>query len=366
MVGRKTGARAFVHRGGGVRIADTVIACDAAAGTELVFLSHATAFGVHARRALPRLGGARRQLLATEQTLALLGPVGERLKAHALPAGYGRPFSLGDLRLEMFPSGFMPGAASLLCERDGRRIVYAGPIGAWGAGELSSPRTIAGGFGNPSRVPEIIGAGPGDVRAADALCLDATFGDESFAFPTRAQALAEVGRAVRDVLARGDAPVVLVDPVAIAVDIAVALAGDRIGLAAHRSIVQAAIAYRHAGLTAPPLQRFAGKLGPGEALLWPAPVRVPARRAGARAPGLILVSADAGSAAPAAGAEGGARVTFPTAADFAGLLRYVEASGATEVALVNAPGDALAVALRARGVDAYTLGPPRQIELFAA
>jgi hypothetical protein len=338
MVGRKTDARAFVHRGGGVRIAGTVIACDAAAGTELVFLSHAPAFGVHARRALPRLGGARRQLLATEQTLALLGPVGERLKAHALPAGYGRPFGLGDLRLEMFPSGFMPGAASLLCERDGRRIVYAGPIGP----------------------------GPGDVRAADALCLDATFGDEAFAFPTRDQALAEVGRAVRDVLARGGAPVVLVDPVAIAVDIGAALAADRIGLAAHRSIVQAAIAYRHAGLTAPPLQRFAGKLGPGEALLWPAQVRVPARRAGAREPGLILVSADAGSAAPAAGGEGGGRVTFPTAADFAGLIRYVEASGATEVALVNAPGDALAVALRGRGIDAYTLGPPRQIELFAA
>jgi len=338
MVGPKTGARAFMHRGGGVRIAGTVIACDAAAGTELVFLSHAPAFGVHARRALPRLGGARRQLLATEQTLALLGPVGERLKAHALPAGYGRPFSLGDLRLEMFPSGFMPGAASLLCERDGRRIVYAGPIGP----------------------------GSGDVRAADALCLDATFGDEAFAFPTRAQALAEVGRAVRDVLAGGGAPVVLADPVAIAVDIAAALAADRIGLAAHRSIVQAAIAYRHAGLTAPQLQRFAGKLGPGEALLWPAQVRVPARRAGARAPGLILVSAEAGSTASAAGAEGGARVTFPTAADFAGLVRYVEASGATEVALVNAPGDALAVALRGRGIDAYTLGPPRQIELFAA
>jgi len=338
MVGQKTDARAFVHRGGGVRIAGTVIACDAAVGTELVFLSHAPAFGVHARRALPRLGGARRQLLATEQTLALLGPVGERLKAHALPAGYGRPFGLGDLRLEMFPSGFMPGAASLLCERDGRRIVYAGPIAAGGA----------------------------DVRAADALCLDATFGDAAFAFPTRDQALAEVGRAVRDVLARGGAPVVLVDPVAIAVDIGATLAADRIGLAAHRSIVQAAIAYRHAGLTAPPLQRFAGKLGPGEALLWPAQVRVPARRAGAREPGLILVSADAGSAAPAAGAEDSARVTFPTAADFAGLIRYVEASGATEVALVNAPGDALAVALRSRGIDAYALGPPRQIELFAA
>ena len=333
---RKTRTRAFVHRAGGVRIADTVVACDAAAGTELVFLSHAPALGAQARRALPRLGGARRQLLATELTLALLGPAGERLKAHALPAGYGRPFGLGDLRLEMFPSGFMPGAASLLCERGGRRIVYAGPIGAAQA----------------------------DVRAADALCIDATYANAASAFPAREQALADVGRAVRDALARGEAPVVLVDPIAIALEVGAALAAEGIGLAAHRAIVQAAIAYRDAALPSPSPQRFAGRIGSGEALLWPATTRVPARRAGARPPSVILVSADADRAALAEAPA--ARIVFPTAADFASLLRYVDATGAAEVALINAPGDEPAAALRARGIDAYTIGPPRQIELFAA
>ncbi len=119
-------------------------------------------------------------------------------------------------------------------------------------------------------------------------------------------------------------------------------------------------------MPAPPLQRFAGKIAPGEALLWPAPVRVPPRRAGARAPGVIFVSAEAGSAAAAAAEPDRARVVFPTAADHAGLVRYIEASGASEVALLNAPGDDLTNALRARGIDAYTLGPPHQIELFAA
>ena len=338
MDGRKTHARAFVHRGGGVRIDGTVVACDAAVGTDLVFLSHAPALGIHNRRALPNVGRGRRQVLTTEVTLALLGAVGDRLKTHALLAGYGRPFSLGDLRLEMFPSGFMPGAASLLCEREGRRIVYAGPIGA----------------------------APADVRAADALCVDAMFASPALAFPARAPALADVGRAVRDVLARGGAPVVLVDSVVTALDVGAALAVDRIGLCAHRAIVQAAIAYRHAGLPAPALQRFAGKIGPGEALLWPAAERVPPRRAGARAHGVILGSAAAGAPAAAAAAPARARVVFPTAADFTGLVRYVEASGASEVALINAPGDDLMNTLRARGIDAYALGPPRQIELFAA
>src|SRR5262245_50461062 len=164
----KTRARAFVHRGGGVRIAGTVIACDATAGTELVFLSHAPPFGVHPRRELPRLGGGRRrQVLTTDVTLALLGPAGERLAAHALPGAYGRPFGLGDLRLEMFPSGFMPGAASLLCEHRGRRLVYTGPIGG--------PRA--------------------DVRAAEALCLAPALARAGLAFPARGRAPPGLGRA---------------------------------------------------------------------------------------------------------------------------------------------------------------------------
>ena len=59
-------------------------------------------------------------------------------------------------------------------------------------------------------------------------------------------------------------------------------------------------------------------------------------------------------------------VTFPVGADFGGLLRYVEATGASEVALVNAPGPELQRALGGRGIDAYALGPPRQADLFAA
>jgi hypothetical protein len=58
-------------------------------------------------------------------------------------------------------------------------------------------------------------------------------------------------------------------------------------------------------------------------------------------------------------------VTFPLGADLAALLRYVEATGAAEVALVNSPGDDLLELLAGRGLAAYRLGPPSQIDLFA-
>ncbi len=264
MADQAVSKRAFVYRGG-VRVAGTVLACDASTGGDLVFLSHAPSPGARDRRTSRALGGGRRQILATEQTLALLGPAGERLRPHALAAAYGRPFHLGKLRLEIFSSGFMPGSASLLCESDGRRIVYAGPIAP----------------------------GAREVRAADALCVDASYARADVQLPARAAALASVGAAVRDAFAAGDSPVLLVDPVATALDVAAALAADRVGLAAHRDVMLAAATYRDAGLTVPPLQRFAaGRVAPGEALLWPARNPPPARRAGARPHRLISVSAE--------------------------------------------------------------------------
>jgi hypothetical protein len=337
MVTSGRAARAFVYRGG-VRFAGTVVACDAAAGTDLVFLSHAPALGAHGRRALPRLGSGRRQLLATDVTLALLGPAGDRLRRHALVAAYGRPFSLGELRLELFPSGLMPGAASLLCERGGRRLVYAGRIGAG---------------------PDV------DVRAADAVCLDASGVMPTPPPPPAVEALAAVGRAVRALLADGRAPVLLLDSASLSLELGQALAADRIALRGHRTIVQAAAAYRRAGLVAPPIARFDHRLGPGEVLLWPAAERVPAPRGGGRSLGLVLVGPPAGAAADPS-PPGATVVPFPERAGFAALLGYLKATGAAEVALVDAPGGELMQALRASGVDAYAIGPPRQASLFAA
>jgi hypothetical protein len=367
MVTPSRAARAFVYRGG-VRIAGTVVACDAFAGTDLVFVSHAPAPGARGRRALPPLGRGRRQLLATDVTLALLGPTGERMRRQALVAAYGRPFLLGDLRLELFASGLMPGAASLLCERSGRRLVYAGPIGA----------------------------GPGvDVRAADALCLDASGAIAGATPPPADEGLVAVGQAVRAVLADGRAPVLVAASVAVSLELARALAADRIALRGHRTVVQAAAAYRQAGLPAPPIARFDRRLGPGEVLLWPAAERIPGQRGGGRAPGVLLVGRQ-----PAGGRDrpmpdrpmpdrpmpdrpmpdrpmpdrpmpdrpmsDATVVPFAERAGFAALLAYVEATGADEVALVNAPNDELMQVLRGRGTNAYPIGPPRQASLFAA
>jgi hypothetical protein len=328
--------RTFSYRAG-VRVRDSVLACDATGGGDLIFVSHADVLDDgHAARRLPRPRAGRRKILTTEATLALSGSAGARLRPHALVAAYGRPFSLGGMRLELFASGYGPGAASLLCEQDRRRLIYAGAIGA----------------GTP------------EVRVADALCLDGTYGAARFVFPSPEEALADVTRFVRESLVAGRAPVLLTH--ARGAQLAIAGALDRAGIAlrADRATMTAAAAYRAAGLPVPALTRFAGALAPGEVLLWPASARgapILNRLVDAT---FLLASGAAADGARVAESRVDAAIPLSATADFAGLLRYVDATGPCEVAVTHAGDGELCHALRRRGVDAYPVGPPEQISLF--
>ena len=115
----------------------------------------------------------------------------------------------------------------------------------------------------------------------------------------------------------------------------------------------------------PAVTRFAGKLAAGEVLLWP-----PAERdAGSlRRLGDAGVAWVAGAAAEADAVKAlrvDAGIPYAPQPDFEGLVAYVAATGAREVAVKNGFAEDLAAALRARGLDAYVIGPPRQIDLFA-
>jgi putative mRNA 3-end processing factor len=335
--------RAFSHRGG-VRIAGTHITCDAAGSAEdLVFLSHAQAVGELGPRRVPLRRAGRQELLATEETLALLGPAGQTLRKHALPAPFGRPFVLGGLRVELFASGHLPGAASLLCEVQERQLLYAGTI---------------------RRDTPAFGASPCEVRRADALCVDGTFGDPRFVFPPRDEALAAVRGFVSEALAAARTPVVLAPVYGAAMDVADALARDGIGVRGHRAIVAAAAAFRAAGVKAPVVARFERKVGPREVLLWPPEGREAPLLGVLDAPVFAFVSGFSVDPETRALMRADVGIPLSNQSGYPDLIGYIEATGAREVAVTRGFSEALAADLRRRGLDAYALGPPHQMELF--
>jgi len=328
----------------GVTLDGTPLTCDAVGfATDLVFLSHAQALAPGSSFSLSPRRAGRRQLLATEGTLVLLGAAGERLRARTLPAGFGRPFNLGDLRLALVPSGYLPGAASLLCEARGRRLLYAGTI---------------------CRERAFASLCPAQVRSADAVCLDATFGDPRFVFPPREEAEAALRRFVEVALATRRAPVLLVSPFGPAPATAEALHAAGIAVRAYGTIVKVLARFRQAGASLPPLRRFAGKLGPNEVLLWPPEAREAPALGALDSPVFAFVSGFSVERTAVDCMRADQGIALSNQAGFADLVAYLEATGAHEVALHRGFAETFAAILRQRGYDAYAIDPPRQMELF--
>jgi putative mRNA 3-end processing factor len=342
---RRRSHRAFSHRAG-VRIEGTHLTCDAAgSATDLVFLSHVRAVGQGwSRRRMPLRRAGRQELLATPRTLALLGRAGEGLRRHALPAPYGRPFVLGELRVELLPSGHLPGAASLLCDVGGRQVLYAGAL---------------------NRDHPGFGAEPAEPRRADAVCVDGTYGDPRFVFPPRREALAQVTSFVAAALAAGRSPVLLVAPFGPALELAVALAGEGFASRGHRAVVSAGTAFRAAGVTAPIIQRFDRKLGPREVLLWPPEARDAPLLGVLPSPAFAFVSGMSLDAEARARMRVEVAIPLADRGGYPELLAFLETTGAREVAVNEGFAEPLAADLRRRGYDAYALAAPRQMDLLA-
>ena len=332
--------RAFSYRAG-IRIPGTEITCDALGfPSDLVFLSHANALAPWA----PATRAGRRQFVTTEVTLRLLGDAGAKLRERALPAAYGRPFNLGPHRLEVVPSGYLPGAAALLCETEQARAFYLGAF---------CPE------------PLLENVEPALMRRADAVCIHAACGDPDLVFPPRRQVLAQVRAFVEENLRQDGRVALLASAFGALPAVVLELARAGIAMRAHRRIAAVLARLRYACEQLPAIPRFSGRLDAGEVLLWPPEAR---KAAGLAALGDLRLALVSGSAAnPRVLADlqlphGFALTNLPC---FAEIVAAVEATGAREVALFAGAAESVAAALRQRGLCAYALGPPRQMSLPA-
>lgn len=99
----------------GLHLRDSILWLDSRDREVLSFLSH-----------VPRSQKTKAQIIATEETVKVLQTFGTRPRA--LVCQYNRPFSLGRLKLELLPSGFALGGASLWIEFNKTTLLYASKI----------------------------------------------------------------------------------------------------------------------------------------------------------------------------------------------------------------------------------------------
>ena len=314
----------------GIHLAGSAIWCDARRARAVCFASAADA--------LERAGHG--QLIASGETLALIGAGDAHL---AVP--FGRPFTLGTVRLELVPSGHGRGGAGLSADLGGRHVFYGGAMNPAG-----------GGLG-----------GPAELRPCDTLVLVAPWGEPHHAFPAPAAATGAIVDACGRALDEDAVAVVLVDDALAGLELATILHERGVAVGAHRAIVTLARRLAEAKLPAPPLTRAAARR---RALVWPLDDHA---RLGAALRGLParVVVASGRAVEPGfvdALAAGRDRrqveaVAWSLAGDREALIGLARSSGASDVVLVGAGAEPLAEAL---GPRARVLGPPRQMPLFAA
>ena len=317
----------------GIHLLGTVLWFDAVARQELCFLSNA----IEAVRP-----AQHRKVVCTEETARLITLRGGR--ARALSGPYGHSVRLGPLTLEMFPSGHMLGASQLLTTIDGVRVLYTGTI-------CTDPLPTA----NPLETPEA------DLIIASAHCVD-----PSQRSPLSRMAAEEVLAFVDDALSDGLTPTLLVEPLGQGQDVLRLLGDAGHRTRAHRTLYRNALAYRECGVRFPRLQRFKGRVAPGEVLVYSRRARgaTPLQAVPNRAVALLDYLAEP----PPDGSElvpVDAVIPYGNLSSCSELLDWLLSCDPTRV-VFHGPNDrTMARRLARHGVETEALSQTGQLPLFA-
>jgi putative mRNA 3-end processing factor len=305
----------------GVHIVGTSLWCDAIRARDICFVSSAEA--LKSKR--------HGQLIATPASLALLA--GKWLRPdHHLAVPYGRPFTVGTTRLELFSTGHAIGSAGLWLRDERGDVVYAGDI---------NPRGGAG--------------GQLDSRAGDTLIIAVHYGDPGYRFECASSSIVDF---CAEVTAGGVAVLLVTSPLK-GLELT-ALLEDRFEL-----------------WLAPPIHQCASKLGwcaperetvprrasirsarPGRVMIWPVDrrERLPAL------PGNSRVALVSGEHPDSVGVEH--RFAWSNRADYNQLVAFIEGVGASQVYVTGRFNESFARALDRPGRRVLPLGPPRQLSLL--
>ncbi|HTL35160.1 MAG TPA: hypothetical protein VL326_18660 [Kofleriaceae bacterium] len=296
----------------GVHLTGTPIWCDARRRRDVCFASSADRVG--------KTGHGK--LIGTPITVALAG----QEDAGHLAVPPHRPFTLGTLRLELIPSGRCFGAAALHVDTGERTILYAAEV-----------RTK-------------YGAEPAEVRRCDALVVAAPYGEVHHRFAKRDDVLDMLVQWIERMMKGHKAPDLVVDNALDGLEVASFLSERDFVVVGSKALRTAAKAI--GALAIVPTLRISSKQ--------PAiSIRVDGEKPTAVRPATALVS---GRALELNGTGFSNGFPWPFAAGRDDLLAWIEQSRAKEIFVTGASADAIVKKL---GSKARSLGPPRQMALFA-
>jgi len=297
---------------------------------EFAFVSHA-----HSDHA-----GRHRETILTDATSKLMqARIGKPSGIeHALP--FRERVAMRDFEIELLPAGHVLGSAQCLIASDAGTLLYTGDFKL-----------------RPGLSCEAAAA-----AQAETLVMETTFGLPKYVFPPAEEVLQAIADFCVATCGAGATAVLFVYSLGKAQEVLASLAGTGLPVLLHKSAWEMTLIYRSFGVNFPPFEKYKESAAPrGHIVICPPgtrgiPEQIPNRRTAAITgwaldPGTIYrMKVDA---------------AFPLS-DHAGyddLLRYVELVNPKRVFTTHGFAREFARDLRARGVEAWTLGGEDQIDL---
>lgn len=267
---------------------------------------------------------------------------GER-QEHVLPYGEAREFCTLDVpfRITLLPAGHILGSAMALIEADGETLLYTGDF----------------------KLRKGLAAEPCELRVADTLVMETTFGRPNYVFPEDEAVWTELGQFCRASLDDGATPVLLTYSLGKSQEVLRGLENEGFEYALHEQTYRITRLYADLGMKFPAYHKFEKEVVPGKVVLWPPGAMRskllqeigPLRRA------VISGWASDSSCRYRFGVE----AAFPISdhADYPDLLEAVKQVAPQKIWTVHGYASDFADVLRRQGYDAMALSEPDQLTL---
>lgn len=281
------------------------------------------------------------KVIATPKTLRLSE---KRIKnSVVLACPFNHTFSLGKVQVELIPAGYILGSSQIVIDLDGKRIIYAGDV------KLRHSET----------------AEPAQVKRCDVVIMKCAYGLPKYVFPPSQHVMESLIDFIDGSLSCGIVPILLVNVLGKAQDIAKVLGDMGYNLSLHMSIHKAIKIYEEFGISFSNYESFRPKKIEGKVLLLPPYLRgseliekIEKKRIGV----VMGWAVDKEFARSAYRAD----EAFPISnhADYDELLQFVEIARPKELYLIHGFSTEFARTLQKRGFNAKPLEKPSQLKLL--
>lgn len=254
---------------------------------------------------------------------------------------YGERFEFRHCAATLLPAGHVLGSAQLYFETPDGSLLYTGDF------------KLRRGFS----------CEPAEARPAETLIMETTFGLPRYQFPPAEKVAADVVKFCHEALEDGEVPVLLGYSLGKAQEILSVLAGAGLPMMLHGTIARIAKVYEEFGINFPAFAKFDAAGSAGHVLVCPPNVHGTRTLASIKNRRVAMLTGWAMD--PGAIYRQQVDAAFPLSdhADYDDLLRYVEMVGPKRVLTLHGFAQEFARDLRARGIEAWSLTGPDQLEL---